>query len=113
MRPNISPTPAAPPVLLLGLVGFTQDEARRIESQLHLAPVGGVHWRTDNTRSLTLGEAVAAHILADITKDLAEKPIFTFRTFSRKNNGKPKVVVIRDGKIKADGETVSANASAL
>jgi hypothetical protein len=75
--------------------------------------IGGVHWRTDNTRSLTLGEAIAAHILADITKDLAEKPQFTFRTFSRKKNGKPKVVVIKDGKVIVDGETVSSDSSAL
>lgn len=75
--------------------------------------MGGVHWRTDNTRSLTLGEAVATDILADITEDLVEKPTFTFRTFSRKKNGKPKVVVIRDGKIKVDGTKVSSNASAL
>jgi hypothetical protein len=75
--------------------------------------MGGVHWRTDNTRSLQLGEAIAAHILADITVDLAEKPEFTFRTFSRKKDGKPKIVTIRQGKIRVDGKPVSSNSSAL
>ncbi|MEJ6020936.1 hypothetical protein [Ramlibacter sp. PS4R-6] len=36
--------PPARPVLYLGLVGFTPAETRLIESQLELAPVGGVHW---------------------------------------------------------------------
>jgi hypothetical protein len=75
--------------------------------------MGGVHWRTDNTRSLELGEAIAAHILADITVDLAEKPEFTFRTFSRKKDGNPKIVTIRQGKIRVDGKLVPSNSSAL
>jgi len=75
--------------------------------------MGGVHWRTDNTRSLTLGEALAAHILADITTDLAEKPEFTFRTFSRRRDGEPKIVVIKDGAITVDGTAVPGNSSAL
>lgn len=76
--------------------------------------MGGVHWRTDNTRSLQLGEALAAHILADITSDLkTEKPAFAFRTFARKMNGKPKVVTIEKGRIKVDGKLVKGNASAL
>jgi hypothetical protein len=34
------------PVLMLGLVGFTHEESRRIQSQLRLAPaIGGVQWR--------------------------------------------------------------------
>ena len=71
--------------------------------------MGGVHWRTDNTRSLMLGEAMAARILADITADLEEREQrleFAFRTFSRGSNGKPKIVVIRKGKIEVDGAEV-------
>ncbi len=75
--------------------------------------IGGVHWRTDNARSLTLGEAVAARVLADITKDLAEKPEFNFHTFSRKSNGEPKTVVIKKGKILVDGVNAGKNPSAL
>ena len=75
--------------------------------------MGGVHWRTDNTRSLMLGEAIAAQILADITKDLAEKPKFEFRTFSRKADGNPKMVTIEDGKIKVDGVKIGSDPSIL
>lgn len=75
--------------------------------------MGGVHWRTDNTRSLQLGEALAARVLADITVDLKENPEFTFRTFSRKEDGNPKIVTIKQGKIRVDGKPVSAGSSAL
>lgn len=75
--------------------------------------MGGVHWRTDNTRSLILGEAIAAQILADITVDLAERPKFEFRTFSRKTDGQPKIVEIQQGRIKVDGVFVDSNSSAL
>lgn len=75
--------------------------------------MGGVHWRTDNTRSLMLGEAIAAQILADITVDLAEHPRFEFRTFSRKADGKPKIVTIQQGRIKVNGILVDSNSSAF
>lgn len=75
--------------------------------------IAGVHWRTDNARSLGLGEAIAAQILADITKDLAEKPKFEFRTFSRKSDGKPKMVVIEDGKIKVDNIKIDSDPNIL
>lgn len=75
--------------------------------------MGGVHWRTDNTRSLVLGEAIAAQILADITTDVNERPSFEFRTFSRRADGKPKKVVIKQGRIFVDGTLVDTNSSAL
>ena len=59
--------------------------------------MGGVHWRTDNTRSLVLGEAIAAEILADITTDAHERPSFEFRTFARGPDGEPKKVRIANG----------------
>lgn len=44
--------------------------------------MGGVHWRTDNTRSLRLGEGVAIEILRKRTEEYAELPVsFTFRSF--------------------------------
>ena len=46
--------------------------------------MGGVHWRTDNTRSQARGEAIAAEILADIAVDANEKPTLEFRTFACK-----------------------------
>lgn len=65
--------------------------------------MGGVHWRSDNTRSLMLGEALAAEILANITTDAREKPSFTFRTFARGTDGEPKKVLIKNGKVFVDG----------
>lgn len=65
--------------------------------------MGGVHWRSDNTRSLMLGEALAAEILANITTDAREKPSFTFRTFARGTEGEPKKVLIKNGKVFVDG----------
>lgn len=75
--------------------------------------MGGVHWRTDNTRSLTLGEALAAEMLADITTDANERPSFEFRTFSRRTDGNPKRVKITGGRIYVDGILVDTHGSAL
>ena len=44
--------------------------------------MGGVHWRSDKTRSLRLGEIVAAQILCRQSKDYAEAGVkFTFTSF--------------------------------
>lgn len=75
--------------------------------------IGGVHWRTDNSRSLMLGEALAARILADITTDANENPTFEFRSFSRRSDGNPKKVAIRQGRVYVDGVLVDTNSSAL
>jgi hypothetical protein len=46
--------------------------------------MGGVHWRTDNTRSLRLGESLAIEILRKRTAEYAERPVsFSFRSFDR------------------------------
>jgi len=75
--------------------------------------IGGVHWRTDNARSLVLGEALAAEILADITTDVNERPSFEFRTFARDDNGMPKNVRIAEGRIYVNGVLVDTHGSAL
>lgn len=75
--------------------------------------MGGVHWRTDNSRSLVLGEALAAEILAGITTDTNEDEFFEFRTFARRADGQPKKVRIQQGRIYADGLLVDTHASAL
>jgi hypothetical protein len=47
--------------------------------------MGGVHWRSDNSRSLRLGEKIAIEILKKRTLEYAEKPVsFTFRSFDNK-----------------------------
>lgn len=44
--------------------------------------MGGVHWRSDNTRSLRLGELIGIEILRKRTIEYAERPVsFTFRSF--------------------------------
>ncbi len=75
--------------------------------------MGGVHWRTDNTRSLVLGEAIAAHILADITTDLVEQPEFIFRTFARDSAGAPKIVTINNGEIHVNGVMKATSAGSV
>lgn len=75
--------------------------------------MGGVHWRSDNSRSLILGEGLAAEILADITVDSNEKPTFEFRTFARKADGQPKKITITAGRIYVDGALVDTHGSAL
>lgn len=71
--------------------------------------MGGVHWRTDNARSLVLGEALAAEILCDIAKDVDENVTFTFRTFARKADGNPKLVEINRNGITVDGGAPISN----
>lgn len=43
--------------------------------------MGGVHWRTDNTRSLRLGEQISTIILAELLPTLAEKPSLSYTNF--------------------------------
>jgi hypothetical protein len=73
--------------------------------------MGGVHWRTDNARSLILGEAIAARILYDIMCDVKESDTFKgvafqFRTFARGADGKPKTVKIAKHGVTVNGQTV-------
>jgi hypothetical protein len=61
-------------------------ELNKIASNVAMGrTMGGVHWRSDNTRSLRLGEQVAIEILRKRTTEYAEKGVsFTFRSFDRK-----------------------------
>ena len=58
-------------------------ELNKIASNVAMGrSMGGVHWRTDNTRSLRLGEAIAIEILRKRSLEYAERPVsFTFRAF--------------------------------
>ena len=60
-------------------------ELNKIASNVAMGrSMGGVHWRTDNTRSLRLGEEIAIEILRKRTAEYAERPVsFTFRSFDR------------------------------
>lgn len=91
-----------------------EGELNKLASNVAMGrSMGGVHWRTDNTRSLMLGEAISAQILADITMDLVERPKFEFRSFSRKEDGNPKMVKIEQGRIMVDGVLVDSHISAI
>ena len=43
--------------------------------------MGGVHWRTDNTRSLRLGEQISTIILSQLLPTLPEKPSLSYTNF--------------------------------
>lgn len=60
-------------------------ELNKIASNVAMGrSMGGVHWRSDNTRSLRLGEKIAIEILRKRTMEYAERPVsFTLRTFDR------------------------------
>ena len=60
-------------------------ELNKIASNVAMGrSMGGVHWRSDNTRSLRLGEQIAIEILRKRTAEYAERPVsFTFRSFDR------------------------------
>jgi hypothetical protein len=73
--------------------------------------MGGVHWRTDNARSLILGEAIAMKILHDIVTDVNESNTFKdvafqFRTFARDANGEPKTVKIAKSGVTVNGKLI-------
>ncbi len=76
--------------------------------------MGGVHWRTDNTRSLRLGEQVAAELLRIESLDYAEKrwpdgaaPTWSFTSF----NGDD--VIVFDGRVVVNGDVVDPKAGPL
>jgi hypothetical protein len=60
---------------------------------------GGVHWRSDNSRSLRLGERIAVEILADMSAKVAERNELSleFWSFDRQK------VVIQGGQISVGG----------
>ena len=81
-----------------------EGELNKLASNVAMGrTMGGVHWRSDNTRSLILGEAMAAHVLATITTDLIEQPVFRFRTFGRTAACRPRIIEISAGTVVIDG----------
>jgi hypothetical protein len=75
--------------------------------------MGGVHWRSDNTRSLRLGEQIAAELLRSESMDYAERatnatpPVWTFTSF----NGNR--VEISEGKVRVNDAVVDPKAGSL
>jgi len=59
-----------------------EGELNKLASNVAMGrSMGGVHWRSDNTRSLRLGEAVAVEILRKRTLEYAETASFSLRSF--------------------------------
>jgi len=84
---------------LLGTTLTVEGELNKIASNVALGrSLGGVHWRSDNTRSLRLGEDIAIVVLARELRDLAERsanqhfPSFEFNNFDGE-----KVVITASG----------------
>jgi hypothetical protein len=61
--------------------------------------MGGVHWRSDNTRSLRLGEQMATIMLSRILPTYAEKPSLSYTNFDRNL-----VTIHSDGKVTVAGD---------
>ena len=62
--------------------------------------MGGVHWRSDNTRSLRLGERVATIMLRRIMPTYAERPL----TLSYTNFDNNLVTIDSSGEVTVAGE---------
>ena len=65
--------------------------------------MGGVHFRTDNTRSLRLGELVTTVFLANFVKTYKENPAFEFNSFDGASVRIDKSGVKVDGASNLDG----------
>jgi hypothetical protein len=59
-----------------------QGELNKLAANVAMGrSMGGVHWRTDNTRSLRLGERIATIILRRQSKDYQEQPSWAYTNF--------------------------------
>lgn len=89
--------PGLPP--LLGYKLMVHGELNKLASNVAMGrSLGGVHWRTDNTRSLRLGEKIAIVLLAREVHDLVEKVELSFSGFDAKkvmiSNSAPRTITI-------------------
>jgi hypothetical protein len=74
--------------------------------------MGGVHFRTDNTRSLRLGELVTTIFLSNWVKTYAEKPTFTFNSFDATPSNPKPIQITPDGMVKV-GNSAPVNTATL
>ena len=89
------PMPEQPAILQPGLSGPTpytgtdigamtvHGELNKLAANIAMGrSMGGVHWRSDNTRSLRLGERIATIILSRLMRMYAERPLdLSYRNF--------------------------------
>ncbi len=124
MAPPEDPVALATPDATGVLVPYTGADADEITVEGELNKIacnvamgrsmGGVHWRSDNTRSLRLGEQVAAELLRSESVDYAERrkpdgssPTWSFRSFDGDD------VLIFDGRVVVNGSDVDPKAGPL
>lgn len=94
--------PGLPP--LLGTDLTVEGELNKIACNVALGrSMGGVHWRSDNTRSLRLGEDIAIVMLARELQDLVERTPMNHNASFRFNNFDGKKVEISPSGVKVDG----------
>jgi hypothetical protein len=87
--PAADPDASVPPAAYTGAdrgLMTVGGELNKLASNVAMGrSMGGVHWRSDNTRSLRLGEQIAIEILRKRVAEYAEKAVtFTFTSFDRK-----------------------------
>lgn len=87
-------TPAASSGMTVG------GELNKLASNVAMGrSMGGVHWRTDNTRSLRLGEQIATILMRRQCRDYAEgTPTWSYTSFDNH-----KVLLLSNGRISVDG----------
>ncbi|MEO8658085.1 MAG: vanadium-dependent haloperoxidase [Bryobacteraceae bacterium] len=77
-----------------------QGELNKLAANVAMGrSMGGVHWRTDNTRSLRLGEKIATIILRREAGDYQEKPTWSYTNFD--GNA---VTITADGTVTVAGD---------
>jgi len=85
----VIPQPVQPSANGTTLVEYTgpaltvEGELNKIASNIGLGRnIAGVHWRSDATESLRLGEAVAIQLLRELKQTMNEVPSFRFNSFA-------------------------------
>lgn len=104
--------PGLPP--LLGTDLTVEGELNKLASNVALGrSMGGVHWRSDNTRSLRLGEDIAIVMLARELSDLADKVKtpsgFTNLKFEFNNFNGEAIVITASGVTANDAQAKASN----
>jgi len=104
--------PGLPP--LLGTDLTVEGELNKLASNVALGrSMGGVHWRSDNTRSLRLGEDIAIVMLARELNDLADKVKtttgFTDPGFESNNFNGEAIVITASGVTKNGAPATASN----
>lgn len=92
---KLTPAPLQPYTNPDAKVMTVGGELNKLASNVAMGrSMGGVHWRSDNTRSLRLGEQVATIMLSRILPTYAERPSLSYTNFDKNI-----VTIHSDGKV--------------